>query len=336
MRSSKQMDSPSSSDRFNVRSTASSNRNSADMVAASLSRVTQHTLAIDTPSQHSVGFSSSTLPTASIGAGYSLGQDDGRTSSLSSNKVPSQFSMTRTRHIATLIQDYDNSGLVGSVAATTDSTSSIRTSGGTVLDDSLTGSTVKHASSTTELFTTGSMDLRLESGHVSASSTSVISSAPTGSAVPEGSFSRSVSLNSLTSASKGFDGSLTLTSSTTSDDSPTSLKESRVGMASGTSFKKVPDTTSSSETTIPILSLKSATAATAHSTMIGNSGEPTGSSNHGGGGGVVDGGIVISHGSADIGGSGGSGSSEAEEPPDPENSRSSADSMEKPSTFARS
>ena len=262
-RSFKQTDSPLSSDRFNVRSTASSNGNSADMVAASLSRVTQHTSTIDTSSQHSVVFSSSTLPTTSIGAAYSLGHDDGRTNSLPPSKVASQFSMTRTRDFATLTQDYDNSGLVSSVAATTDSTSSIRTSGGTVLDDSLRGSTVKHASSTTELFTTGSMDLRLESGHVSASSTSVLSSAPTGSAVPEGSFTRSVSLNSLTSGSKGFDGSLTLTSSTTSDGSPTSLKESRVGMASGTSFKNVPDTTLSSEATTPVLSLKSTTAATA-------------------------------------------------------------------------
>ena len=334
-RSSKQTDSPSSSNRFNVRSTASTTGSSADMVEASLSRFTQHTSTIDTSSQYSVFVSSSTFSATSTGVGYSLGHDDRRTTSSFSDNVASQLSMTKTRSFATLIQDHDNTGLVGSVAVTTDATSIIRTSGGTILDASLTGSTVKHASSTTELFMTSSMDQHLGSGHISVSSTSLLSTAPTGPAVPHSSFTRSISLNSLISGSKGFHVSLTLTSSSTSNDPPTST-ESRSGMASGTSSENVPDTTLSSETTIPVLPLKSATAATASSTLVGHNGEPTGSSNHGGGGGVVGGGIVIPHGSANTGGSGGSGSSEPEEQPDPEKSSSNANSMEKPSTFARS
>ena len=333
--SSKQTDSPSSSERFDVRSTASTTGSSAEMVEASPSRFTQHTSTIDT-SQYSVFVSSSTFSATSIGVGYSLGHDDRRTTSSFSDSVASQLSMIRTRSFATLIQDHDNTGLVGSVAVTTDATSIIRTSGRTVLDASLTGSTVKHASSTAELFMTSKMDQHLESGHISVSSTSLLSTAPTGPAVTDSSFTRSISLNSLISGSKGFHVSLTLTSNATSNDSPTSTIESRSGMASGTSSENVPDTTLSSETTNPVLPLKSATAATASSTMFGHNGEPTSSSNHGGGGGVVSGGIVISHGSANTGGSGGSGSSEPEEPPDPENSSSNANSMEKSSTFARS
>ena len=329
-RSSKQTDSPSSSNRFNVRSTASTTGSSADMVEASLSRFTQHTSTIDT-SQYSVFVSSSTFSATSIGVDYSLGHDDRRTTSSFSDNVASQFSMMRTRSFATLIQDHDNTGPVGDVAATTDATSIIRTSGGTVLDASLTGSMVKHASSTKELFMTSSMDGHLESGHISVSSTSLLSTAPTGPAVPDSSFTRSISLDSLISGSKGFHVSLTLTSSATSNDSPTSSIESRSGMASGTSSENVPDTTLSNETTIPTLSFKSATAATASSTMVGHNGEPTGSSNHGGGGGVVGGGIVISHGSANTGGSG---SSQPEDPPDPENSSSNANSMKMSSTFA--
>ena len=332
-RSSKQTDSPSSSDGFNVRSTASTTGSSEDMVEASLSRFTRHTSTTDTSSQNPVFISSSTFSETSIGVGYSLGHDDWRASSSFSNNVASQSSMTRTRSLATSTQDHDNTGLVGSVAATTKPSSIVRTSGGTVLGASLTGSTAKYASSTTELFTTSSTDQHIEGGHISVSSTSLLSSAPTGPAVPDGSFTRSTSLDSLTSGSKGFDVSLTLTSSATSNDSPTSPIESRAGMASGTSSENVPDTTLSSETTIPVLPLKSATAATASSTMAGHNGEPTDSSNHGGGGGVVGGGIVISHGSANTGGSE---SSQPEEPPDPEDSSSNANSMEKPSTFARS
>ena len=335
-RSSKQTDPPSSSDRFNVRSTASTIGSSADMVEASLSISTQHTSTIDTSLQHSVSVLSSTFSESSIGVGYSLGPDNRRTSSSSSKKVTSQSSMTRTRSFATLTQDHEDTSLVGSVEATTDATSIIGTSGGTVLGASTTGSNDKHASSTMELFTTSSMDQHLETGHISVSSTILLSSAPTGAAVPDGNFTRSTSLNSLTSGSKGFAVSLTLTSSTTSKDSPTSPIESRDGMASGVSSKDEPDTTLSSETTIPVSPLRSATVATTSSTMVAHNGEPTGSSNNGGGGGVVGGGVVISHGSADTKGSGGSGSSQPEDPPDPENSSSNADSIEKPSTFARS
>ena len=234
-------------------------------------------------------------------------------------------------------KDHSNTGLVGDVAATTDAASFIRSSGGTVLDASLTAFTVEHASSTTELLTTSSMDQHLESGHISVSSTSLLSSAATGSADSDISFIRSLSLNSLTSGSNLFEVSLTLTSEATSKDSPTSSIGSKAGMASGTSSENVPDSTLSCETTtIPVLRLKSATAVTASSKMVGQIGEPTGSSNHGGGGGVIDGGIVISHGSANTGGSGGSGFSQPEEPPDPENPSSNANSMEKPSTFASS
>ena len=335
-RSSEQTDLPSSSESFNVRSTASTTESSADMLEASPSRFTQHTSTIDSSSQYSVFVSSTTLSATSIGVGYSLGNDDRRTSSSFSNNVGSQFSMTRTRKSSTLTRDHDNTGPVGSVTATTDAISIIRTSGGTVLDASLTGSTVERASSTRELFMTSSMEQHSESGHISVSSTSLSSSAATGSAVADGSFTRSTSLNSLTSGSKGFDVSLTLTPSATSNDPPKSSTISRAGMASGTSFEIVPDTASSSETTIPMLPLQPATAATASSTTIGHDGEPTGSSNLGGGGGIVGGGIVITHGSADTGLSGGSGSDQPDEPPDPENSSSSASSMENPSTFARS
>ena len=335
-RSSKRTDSPSSSDSYDVRSTASTTGSSADMVEASLSMSTQPTSTIDTSLQYSVSVLSSTFSATSIGVDYSLGPDNRRTSSSSSNEVTSQSSMTRTRSFATLTQDHEDTSLVGSVAATTDATSIIGTSSGTVLGASTTGSTVKHASSTTELFTTSSMDQHLETGHISGSSTILLSSAPTGSAVPDGSFTRSISMNSLTSGSKGFAVSLTLTSSTTSKDSPTGPIESRDGMASGVSSKDVPDSALSSETTIPVLLLKSATAATTSSTMVAHNGEPTGSSNHGGGGGVVGGGIVVSPGSVDTKGSGGSGSSQPEDRPDPENSSSDASSMEKPSTFARS
>ena len=332
-RSSKRTDLSSSSDSSYVRSTASTTGSSADIVEASASRFTQHTSTIDTSSQYSVFVSSSTFSATSIGVGYSQENEDRRTSSSLSNNVASPSSMTRTRSFATSTQDHDKTGLISSVTATTDATSTIRTSGGTIFGASFTGSTVEHASSTIELFMTSSMDEHLESGHIIASPTSLSSSAPTGPAVPDGSFIRSTSINSLTSESKGFDVSLTLTSSATSNHSPSSPTESRAGMASGTSSETVPDTTLSSETTIPILSLKSATAATASSTMDDRNGEPTGSSNPSGGGGVVGGGIVISHGSADTGGSG---SSQPEEPPDPENSSSKAISMEKPSTFSRS
>ena len=105
--SSKQTDSPSSSNRFNVRSTASTTESSADIFEASLSRLTQHTSTIDTSSQYSVFVSSSTFSETSIGVGYSLGHDDRRTTSSFSDNVASQFSMTRTRSSATLIQDHD-------------------------------------------------------------------------------------------------------------------------------------------------------------------------------------------------------------------------------------
>ena len=333
---SKQTDSPSSSDRFDVRSTASTTGSSADMVEASLRMSTQHTSTIDTSLQYSVSVLSSTFSATSIGVDYSLGPDNRRTSSSSSNKVTSQSSMTRTRNFATLTQDHEDTSHVGSVAATTDATSIIGSSSGTVLSAITTGSTVKYASSTTELFTTSSMDQHLESGHLSISSTILLPSAPTGSAVPDGSFTTSISLNSLTSGSKGFAVSLTLISSTTSKVSPTSPIETKDGMAGGVSSKDVPDTTSSSETTTPVLPLESATAATTSSTMVAHNGESTGSSNHRGGGGVVGGGIVVSPGSVDTKGSGGSGSSQPEDRPDPENSSSDANSMEKPSTFARS
>ena len=335
-RSSKQTDSPPSSHGFNVRSTASTIGSSADMVGVSPSRFSQHTSTIDTSLQYSVFVSSSTFSATRLGVGYSVGHDDERTSSSSSNKVASQVSMTRTRSFATPTQDHDSTGLISSVTAATDATSTIRTSGGTFLDASLTGSTDDHASSTTELFITSSLDQHIVSGHIRASSTSFLSSVPTGSAGQEGSFARSKSLKDLTSGSRGFDVRLTLTSSATSNDSPNSPIESKSGIASGTSSENGPDTTLSSETTIPVLPIKSATAATTSSTMVGHNDEPTDSSNPGGGGGIVGGGIVISHGSANTGGSRGSGSSQPEEQPDPENPSSSTISMEKPSTFARS
>lgn len=335
-RSSEQTDLSSSSDRFTVRSTASTTGSSADMLEAGPSRFTQHTSTIDTSSQYLVIVSNRTFSATSIGVGHSLGHDDRRTSSSFSNNVGSLLSMTGTRKFSTPTPDHDRTGLVGSVTATTDTISIIRTSGGTILDASLMGSTVERASSTRELFMTTSMDQRLKSGHISVSSTSLSSSAPTGSAVPDGSFTRSTSPNRLTSGSKGFDVSLTLTSSDTSNDSPKSSTTSRAGMASGTSSEIVPDTALSSDTTIPVLPLQTATAATASSTIIDHNGEPTGSSSLGGGGGVVGGGIVITHGSADTGGSGGSGSGQPEEPPDPEHSSSKAISTENPSTSARS
>ena len=334
-RSSKQTDLPSSSDRFNARSTASTTGSSANMLEASPSRFAQHTSTIDSSSLSSVFVSSSTFSATSTGVGYSRGQDDRRTSSSFSNNVGSLLSMTRTRKFSTRTQDHDNTGPLGSVTATTEAISIIRTSGGTVQDASFTASTVERASSTRELFMTSSMDQHSESGHTSASST-FSSSARTGSAVPDGSFTRSRSLNSLTSGSKGFDVSLTLTSSTTSTDSPKSPTISRAGMASGISSDNVRDTALSSETTIQVLPLQSATAATASSTTIGHDGEPTGSSNPGGGGGILGGGIVIPHGSVDTGGSGGPGSNQPDERPDPENSSSRANSIENPSTFARS
>ena len=335
-RSSKQTDSPSSSDSFNVRSTASTTGSSVDMVEVSPSRFSQHTSTIDTSSQYSLFALSSPSSATSLGVGYSVGHDDRRTSSSPSSKVVLQLSMTRTRSFTTPTQDHASTGMMGSVRAATDATSIIRTSGGTFLDASLTGSTDEHASPTTGLFMTSSTDQHLKSGHIRASSTSFLSSIPTGSAGQDGSFARSISPNGLTSGSKGFHVSLTLTSSATSNDSPNSPTESKSGIASSTSSENVPDTTLSSETTIPVLSIKTATAVTASSTMVGHNDEPTGSSNPGGGGGIVGGGIVISHGSANTGGSRGSGSSQPEEPPDPESSISSAISMEKPSTFARS
>ena len=123
--SSKQTDSPSNSGSFNVRSTASTTGSSADIVVASASRFTQHTSTIDTSSQYSVFVSSSTFSATSIGVGYSLGHDDRRTSSSLSDNLASQSSMTRTRTFATATQDHDNTGLMDTVTATIDATSTI-------------------------------------------------------------------------------------------------------------------------------------------------------------------------------------------------------------------
>ena len=132
--SSKRIDSRPSSDRFNVQNTGFRAGNSPDTVEAFLSNLTRHKSTIDTSSQHSAPGSSETLSVTSIGIVYSLGHGDRRTSSPGFNKVPSQFSTTRTRSSATLTQDQHETSIIGKVTARADTNSITRTSDGDIFD----------------------------------------------------------------------------------------------------------------------------------------------------------------------------------------------------------
>lgn len=328
-RRSKRIGSSSSSDNFNARSTAFTTGSSADMIEAPRSRSTEHASTIDTFAQVSLSLSGNNLSATGTGVSYSLGHDNRHISSSSSNKEASQFSITRTRSFATLTQDHGNTSPVNSATARANATYTSRTHGGTVLDTSLTGSPITNASLTTESATASStissMEQPLESGHISVNSTSLSSSTPIGS------FTRSISSNSVTSGSKGFTIGLSLTSSTTNKDSPTSQIESSAGIASRTSSEDTPDSTLSSETTIPISPFESATAATASSTMVGRYSQPSDYSNHGGVGGVL-----VFPGNLNTGGSDEIGSTQPKDVSNPENPSSNANSMEMPSTSAES